>query len=614
MQPSEEIKSRLNVVDVIREYIPVKPAGSAFRALCPFHHEKTPSFHISPEKQIWHCFGCAKGGDMFSFVMEIEGVGFPEALRILGKKAGVEIKNHDPKTTSRNNRILDILELAAKYYYKSLVHSKEGEAARKYLKERGLDEDAIDEWLIGYAPESWDHLLNLLKEKGYKDEEIFLAGMSVKREKMSGYYNRFRARITFPIRDVSGSVVGFSARVLPHKDDGKMGKYINSPQTAVYDKSRILFGLDKAKQHIKNEDVAILVEGQMDVITAHQNGFKNVIAASGTALTEAQINLLKRYTTNIALAFDMDKAGEMAAERGMKTAMQMEMNIKIIEVPNGKDPDECIRKNKTEFAEAVKNARPMMEYFFKKSIRDLDLKTIEGKRMAAKRILPMIAGLGSKIEEDYWLQKLSDKIDIKEYVLRETLAKAASKKDERKYGEEPKPVEKKKAIVSREERMSEILLALAIKFPELLSLIGSRVETSYLQNMENQALYRNFIFYYNNINRMENPEFDSSQKNSYNYEDLRKWILEKSGDELGRKLDKLSMLGDKDFSEATIEEARRELLVIIIYLKKNYLSGRMREIEKMISDAENENDQALARELTKEFKYLADELGEIRLI
>ena len=619
MQPSEEIKSRLDVVDVIREYVPLKNAGSNWRGLCPFHRENSPSFMVSSEKQIWHCFGCGKGGDVISFIKEIEGIEFIEALRILAKKAGVELKSFSQKTNSKNNRLLDILDLSAKYFHKSLLESKEAEAARQYLNDRRLTGETIEDWLIGYSPESWERLLEFLKSRGFSDEEIFLSGMSIKRERMSGYYSRFRGRIMFPINDLNGNVVGFSARVLPGGDE-KMGKYINSPQTPVYDKSRIIFGLDKAKFFIKSEDIAILVEGQIDVLTAYQHGFKNIVASSGTALTEAQLNLLKRYSNNISLSFDMDKAGEMAADRGIRTAMKMDMNIKVIEVPNGKDPDECIKNNPEEWRNAVLRAKPMMQYYFDNILKNLDLTKIDHKREAARKILPIINDLGSRIEQDFWLKKLSELISINEFVLRETLLNINKKKEGVNSNinkkETIRVVEKNK--IGREEKLSELLLAISLKFPDLLPLLVKRLPIEALYGEDKRDLYRKFIIYYNNNAYSENDNFYVSEKSVLDYENFKNWLLnisekEDTLDQEVGLLGRLSFLGDEDFSGLEFENARTEALGMIMALKKSYLNLKMKELERRISEAEKSNNKNFLNDYLKEFKVLSEELRNIKI-
>ena len=307
MDNVEEIKLKTDIVDIISEYVELKKAGmGSYKACCPFHNEKTPSFVVSQDKQIFHCFGCGKGGDVFTFIQEIEGIDFKEALNILAKKAGVELKTTDyiKKEQTKREKILEILNLSTKYYQK-LLTLKQGETALKYLKNRGLKDETIKKFKIGYSPNNWDNLYRFLKSKGYQDLDIFLSGMIVKKDG-GGYYDRFRNRVMFPISDIYGNVIAFTARVL--EKDSKQAKYINSPQTEVYDKSSILFGLDIAKSKIKQKDFVIIVEGQMDLITSVEFGTENIIASSGTALTEKQIKILKRYTKNLHFYFDKDKA------------------------------------------------------------------------------------------------------------------------------------------------------------------------------------------------------------------------------------------------------------------------------------------------------------------
>ncbi|MBI2459355.1 MAG: DNA primase, partial [Parcubacteria group bacterium] len=527
MNQSDEIKAKLDIVDVIREYIQLKAAGLNFRANCPFHREKTPSFMVSPEKQIWHCFGCGKGGDAFSFVMEIEGLSFVEALRLLAKKAGVVLKKVNPALTSKRNALLDILELSAKYYHKVLTGSPAARAARQYLRERDLTDDTIEKWQIGYSPDTWDSLANFLISRGFAENEIFLAGLTVKKEKTSGFYDRFRGRIMFPLHDINGSVAGFTARVMPEKEaKEKMGKYINTPATMVYDKSKILFGLDKAKMAIKAEDAAVLVEGQMDAIMAEQNGFNNVIASSGTALTAEQVNLIKRYSNNLFLSFDMDKAGDLAAERGIAQAMQAEMNIKVIEINGAKDPDQCIKANPDNWRQAVASAKPMMQYYFNKTFARLDLKDYEGQNQAEKILLPLIAKFGSKTEQDYWLKKLSQAIDAQENSLRERLNEIVKKQNQvnssaKFLNEAPKELSRLKP--GREQMLSELLLALALRFPAHLEYIINHIGPDDLAGQANRLLYKNLIIYYNKLIDLWTRQGGNFEL-AINYLNLKEWL------------------------------------------------------------------------------------------
>jgi len=612
MQPSDEIKQKLDIVDVIREYMPIKPAGMNFRARCPFHQEKTPSFMVSPDKQIWHCFGCGKGGDMFSFVQEIEGVNFIESLRILAPKAGITLQRQDPKLTSQRNRILDILEYSRKYYHKVLRESKIALPARQYLVDRGLSEETIEEWQVGFAPDEWESTSKFLKQKGFKENELFLAGMVAKSNTSSRFYDRFRGRIMFPINDVNSNTVAFSARVSPDKEKTeKMGKYINSPQTQVYNKSSVLFGLDKAKMEIKKQDYAIIVEGQMDVITAHQAGYKNVVASSGTALTSDQIQILKRYSENIILAFDMDEAGNLAADRGIREAMQQEINIKVIELPSGVDPDDCIRKSPEVWRQAVIDAKPMMQYFFDKTFKSLNMDEVADRQKGAKALLPIIIQLGSKIEQDFWLQQLSGQINIDENILRETINNA---KIPQQRPRESAPVsnENKTITKTREEKMSELLLALLFKFPFLFEYSLNNIQNDQVIGQGVNSLYRNLLFYYNNIINIST----TVEIKDLEYNDFRQWLAENKNENNSSEydqlklLDRLVFLGERDFFELEKEQAKNEIIKIIHFLKKSQLIKRRLEIERQISEAEKTQNKAQINELMEEFKILSDELRE----
>src|SRR3989338_897873 len=350
----EEIKQKVDIVDLLGEYVKLTPAGSNFKANCPFHQEKTASFMVSPERQSWHCFGCGLGGDHFTFIQQIEGVDFPEALRILANRAGVKLESFKPEEHNQKTRLLDLLKALTEYWQKLLWEDPSAGFVRDYLAKRGVAGETAKEYALGYAAESWDNAIKFLQNKGYSLKEIAEAGASMVGEK-GRPYDRFRNRLMFPICDVHGNVVGFTGRKMNEEDKG--GKYVNSPQTPVYNKSQVLYNLDLAKAEIRRLGYVILVEGNMDALSCYQAGTKNAVAVSGTALTEEQIKLIKRFTNNVMIAFDADAAGLNANLRGVDLAWQAGLNVKVINLSGGKDPDELIKENPDKWKESVKKSQ-----------------------------------------------------------------------------------------------------------------------------------------------------------------------------------------------------------------------------------------------------------------
>ncbi len=349
MNPIEEIKQRLDIVDVVGESVSLQKAGRNYRALCPFHIEKTPSFFVFPDRGVWHCFGgCATGGDVFAFVMKKENLDFSGALRVLAERAGISLarKNVAAEETEKD-RLRQANETAALFFQHALLNTQAGAATLDYLSMRGIDRQTAEGFQLGYAPDSWDALREHLKGRGFSEAELLRAGLLVEGER--GLYDRFRHRAVIPIRDGQGRAVGFGSRKLPAEDGGEPGgdsespKYLNTPQTPIFDKGTILFGLDRAAESIRRADLAVIVEGYMDVIAAHQHGNGNVVASMGTALTERQLGLLRRLTENIVLAFDPDTAGQAASERGDLVAQRMGAQVRVMKLPEGRDPDEIIR-------------------------------------------------------------------------------------------------------------------------------------------------------------------------------------------------------------------------------------------------------------------------------
>jgi len=398
--PVEQIKSRLNIVEVVQSYIKLQKAGVNFKALCPFHSEKTPSFFVSPSRDSWHCFGCSKGGDIFSFVMDIEGAEFPEALKILANRAGVELKPIDKEYQNERLRLLKLMEEAKNFYEKELKKHKE---VIEYLKERGLKGETAKAFGVGFVPGGWRNLCGFLKEKNYSDSEIEKSGMAVKSDK--GFYDRFRNRIMFPIFSSSGQVVGFSARIFGEETPESGGKYINTPQTILYDKSRILYGFDRAKTEIRKKDNCILVEGQMDVIMSHQAGIINTVAVSGTSLTNEHLRIIKRLTDNLTIAFDKDEAGKGAAGRGIDSALTEGFEVKVAIIPSGKDPADAVRENPKEWEEALAHSKNIIEFHLNSS---------KNRKEIEKIVLPYVAILPSEMEKAHWVNEIAKYLHIKE--------------------------------------------------------------------------------------------------------------------------------------------------------------------------------------------------------
>ncbi|MEK7634402.1 MAG: DNA primase, partial [Patescibacteria group bacterium] len=417
----QQIKDKLDIVDFIRQYAVVQPAGKNFRALCPFHKEKTPSFIISPDRQTWHCFGsCSEGGDIFQFLMKYENLEFYEALKILAEKAGIELKKISPMDHKQFGVLYDINNSAKDFFKKQLEKSKEAE---QYLKSRGLKKEIIEEFEIGFSSQEFDHLTVYLISLGYDIKDIERAGLNFKNER-GGYLDRFRGRIMFPIYSHLGKAVAFSGRILPQFDNGEMGKYVNSSETPIFSKSKILYGFHKSKNFIREEKSAVLVEGQMDFLMCWQDGLKNIAATSGTALTLDHLTSLKRQTNNLIFCFDNDEAGFKAIERGIDMAQAADFNAKVLVLKDYKDPGEAAEKSPGIMLKLAKEAGPAMEFYFQKyNIIKGKQKDIGELKDNLRLVLGKIKNLASPIEQAHWLKELSYKIGIKEEALIEEMNK-----------------------------------------------------------------------------------------------------------------------------------------------------------------------------------------------
>jgi len=440
MSAIDEVKERADIVDVVSAYVSLKKAGRNYKGLCPFHTEKTPSFVVFPDTQSWHCFGaCGTGGDVFAFIMRAENVDFSDALKLLAQRVGVELRaktEAEQVEEDRQQRLRAINKLAAVYFHNRLLFSPDGETARNYLSRRGLSSETIERFQLGYAPNDWHVLSAYLSGKGYSPEDLLASGLVIAQETGSGYYDRFRNRVIIPIRDHAGHTVAFGGRVL----DDSQPKYLNSPETPLFEKGRVLFGLDLAKPALRAEDTAVVVEGYMDVIQAHQHGKTNVVAAMGTALTAEQVKLLRKYARTIVLALDPDTAGSQAVLRGLDLSREVtlhevvrigsavvesqyssEADVRIAVLPEGKDPDDVLRETPDLWPELIQNALPVIDYYFQLVRHQFDLNSAEGKAQAADHLLPVLREIENPIQRAHYVQKLSRLLHVDEKVLQEQL-------------------------------------------------------------------------------------------------------------------------------------------------------------------------------------------------
>jgi len=429
---AEKVKQQADIVRVIGEYVQLKKAGQNFRGLCPFHSEKTPSFNVHPTKQIYHCFGCGQGGDVFKFVMEMEKCPFPEAMRIVAEKCGIALprpKERSPEERRENQQRTVLVEIhreAQSYFVKQLEGTLEGKAARAYLEDRGLDRDTITRFGIGYAPSGGDLLLRHLKAK-YQDRALVESGL-ISRDQSGRLFDRFRRRITFPISNESSKIVAFGARALG--DD--QPKYLNSPETPIYSKSNVLYHLDRAKDALRRQDFAVLVEGYMDAIAVARAGISNVVASCGTALAETQIKLLGRFTRRVIVNYDPDTAGQAATERSLTSLLEQDFEVRVLNLPaidNKKaDPDLFIReKGADAYRDQLKNSPPYVDYLITRA-RQMDLTTGEGKSRAVNFLLPYVQRIPNSILRSEWATRIAQQLRIDEPVLRAALSKAAKER------------------------------------------------------------------------------------------------------------------------------------------------------------------------------------------
>ena len=429
---AEKVKQQADIVRVVGDYVRLKKAGQNFMGLCPFHPEKTPSFAVHPVKQIYHCFGCGVGGDVFSFVMEMDKLTFPEALRLVAEKSGIRLPERKPRTpeearqSSMRSALVELHTMAAKFYAEQLLHSKEGKLARAYLNDRGLNDELIESFGLGYAPGSGDALLRKLRGAGHKKEVVEASGL-INKDQRESYYDRFRRRVLFPIADERGRVIAFGGRAMG--DDTP--KYLNSPETPIYLKSRVLYNLHRAKEHLRKLDYAVLVEGYMDCIAVFDAGVHNVVASCGTSLTDLHIKLLGRSTQNVVVSFDPDAAGAAATERSLNLLLGQGFRVKVLALEPGSDPDSFIRQEGgAAYREKLKESLDYVEYILRRANTTYDLATREGKVAALNFVLPYLARVPDRIERAEWVAPVAERLGIDDGLLLQELRRAVHRRDE----------------------------------------------------------------------------------------------------------------------------------------------------------------------------------------
>lgn len=572
----EEIKDKLDIVDYVGRVVQLKKTGQNYKGLCPFHSEKTPSFIVSQDKQIFHCFGCGEGGDIFAWVMKTDGMEFVEAMKKLAADAGVTLtNNYSPEKSDKRDKLFDINEEACAFFERN-IQSDAGKVAHDYFKKRKLTDKTIKEFRLGYAP-SMNALLKKLIAEGYDKKD--LTGAGVAKVKDGKLVDQFRNRVTFPIINTGGRVVGFSARVL---GDG-LPKYINTASTDIYDKSGILYGIYQAKESMRKQNHTIVVEGNMDVIASHQAGVKNVVASSGTALTERQLDILKKFSPNIKLAFDIDPAGDMATRRAIELAFQKGINIKIIEIPDGKDPADVVAKDPKRWIEAVKEATYVMDYLFEKLFTSDTQKDILKKKKATREFISFIAKLEDMIEKDHYIKKLADKINVGEDAIRKTLEKNVE--FPKRNTDEPEKKEKKGQ--GTRVKIEDRLLGVALNNKKSHKFLFEKMEVDDFQSEEANSLYKKAKNHYNANKVFDLKDFNKFLKN-----------------EEATSFNVLLVKNELETENLNEDEVQEEVFYLAKKIKQLDIADEKADLSQEIKEAEKRKDDKCAKDLIKKMQGL----------
>jgi len=567
--PTDEIKAKIDIVDLVSQYVPLKKTGRNFKGLCPFHKEKTPSFIVSPDKQIAYCFGCHKGGDIFKFIMEMEHLEFPEALDVLAKRAGVHVEKVQKQDKTLKQNILEMNRKAQEYFVANLK-SKEGKKALEYLHQRGLQEQDIMTFGLGYALDSFDALYKYLLSEGYGKREILEAGLVTQKEfSPDSLYDKFRHRVMFPIRNIDGDIVAFAGRVL----DDSVPKYLNSPETLLYHKSNVVYNLDLAKESIREKGYVLIVEGYMDAITAYRAGITNVIAVCGTALTDQQVKLLKRFSQTIYFCFDGDAAGVEAMKRNAPPVIKQQMILKVIPLSAYKDPDEYIRNDASSFCTLLQTPYDFMPFMIEQSVKKYNLLTIEGRRQFVAEIFPLIKMFPFEVEKDMYIKQVADLLDT---------PPAHIVHDMNRFKEIALHPETEEESLKKFD-LAHYILGMILLFPHLFPLLVKHIPeiswpTEFLKNIYNKLLdqYNN----QSNVQGIQNIDLSAEEK---------------------EKVKILEMLIEDQFGEKEQEEIQEEFMKLMLRYKKVLFLRQQKEYLKRMKEAKKAGDERLYNQLLQDY-------------
>ncbi|HHV08071.1 MAG TPA: DNA primase [Firmicutes bacterium] len=493
----EEVRAASDIVDVISDYVRLKKVGQNFVGLCPFHSEDTPSFTVNRERQMFYCFGCNVGGDVFEFIKKREMVDFPESVRLLAERARLPVPSSSPAHKKRQLESQTLYyagELAQQYFQSCLQHRQIGAEARAYLENRGIDAAVAEKFGLGFAPERWEGVIQHLKKHGVSEATIVKAGLAIPRPRGSGAYDRFRGRIMFPIRDFRGRVVAFGGRVLGPGEP----KYLNSPETPIYRKSRLLYALDLARSGIERENAALIVEGYLDVLACHQHGFDFAVASLGTALTSEQLSLLKRFTKHMFIAYDADKAGQTATVRGLQLARQAGCQLKVLLLPEGKDPDDVIRVHGPKaFATLIEQALHVPAYYFQRLTERYDISTLEGRLTVAKAMVPHLAGIENLIEREEYTKMVAEELKLSQEALRAEIQESKRVQQKSSYKEQKTKAKSKPSLLPATYQAETGALiglgSLFLTYPETRSIIAASIPKDHLSNLPQAVVLKTML-------------------------------------------------------------------------------------------------------------------------